>query len=658
MSSRASSVRQVPTTNHNITLVDQERRREPAEEDPELTDGSEAPTAPPTPGPAPLTKRLTNNPLQLQQSLKREWTRRKYAKYDKGRYKINETDNTNTTTEDDPPTPPEDAPTDQPQIGEAATPQQTSYLERGRAKAAKAKTLLKPKRTLGAGIHKEDQMIDVLYENQRGFFFFGLPRYSASTLLPSDPKPWLNAQFRTSPVDIRNAQVPDPSWEWAWKSWYVDMSRDVDEEGWEYSFQFNTGFAWHGNHPWFHSFVRRRRWLRLRRRKVTVHHTKEKSHELTAEYFTVHPKTLRAGPQDDISKMGESELAKMLREKEEEALDVEKMQIEDIGTLTLALKHAAVDREKLAAVRKFVDEGGDELFYLSDRMPQIMSLFLFQSSRRQLLTDLLQRYDETSKRKQSLVSHSHDDSKTQKDHDAETRRADNLMRAVKAADEQVKKLEYWSDIKGMAQRGDTLHKSEGGHWNGEKWQGLPSPTSKTEHPIETFASKQAASEGFQDLHAHPQHGDGEENGKQVKGKGSIYYDAKMQTKDSSEDTHGTYSTAAESVSQLSRQRSKGKGRARFDGPSSLDGVLEGSASDMVDDQAQTEEGHELDPDTGLAFMTPPENAMVAAAQPEAQPPTPAASNINRKHSVQIIDPEPMPETEDLPSPTLKLDEGS
>lgn len=645
MSSRASSIRQVRTIDNQISLIDQERQRERAE-NAELTSGSEPPTAPPTPGPSPLTKKLTNNSLQLQQNLKREWTRRKYAKYDRGRYKVNDPSDKAAAEDEEAHSAPEDAPSGQPQIGEAATTQQTSYLERGRAKAS---ALLKRKRTLGAGVHAQDQVIDILYENQRGFFFFGIPRYSASTLLPSDPKPWLNAQFRTSPVDIRNAQVPDPSWEWAWKSWYVDMSRDVDEEGWEYSFQFNSGFAWHGNHPWFHSFVRRRRWLRLRKRKVTVHRTKEKAHELTAEYFTIHPKTLRAGNGDDVSKMGESELARLLREKEDEALDVEKMEIQDIGSLTLALRHAAVDREKLVAVRKFVKEGGDELFYLSDRMPEIMSLFVFQSSRRQLLSDLLQRYDETSKQKESLTSHSHEDAKSKKDHDAATRRADNLMRAVRAADEQVKKLEYWSDIKSMAQQGDTLQRSEGGHWDGDKWQGLPSPSS---NPDRSFASKQKASDGFKELHAHPEHEEVGDQVREMKGKASsIFYDAKTQTKDSSEDTQGAYSTAAESISQISRQRSAGnleKGKSRAEGVASLDGMLEDeNAGEMADAAVQTEDG-ELDTETGLAFMTPPERQMSGA-----WPKTPSSSNKSRKQSVQIVEPEPVPENDDLPSPALK-----
>lgn len=98
--------------------------------------------------------------------------------------------------------------------------------------------------------HHPDSVIDVLYENQRGWFLFGMPLYSANSLLNLDPAPWQNGMFQDSPVNITNAQVPDPSWQWAWRTWYVDMSHDVDEEGWEYSFSFQPRFAWHGSHPW------------------------------------------------------------------------------------------------------------------------------------------------------------------------------------------------------------------------------------------------------------------------------------------------------------------------------------------------------------------------------------------------------------------------
>ena len=50
-------------------------------------------------------------------------------------------------------------------------------------------------------------------------------------------------------------------------------------------------------------------------------------HELTAEYFTIHPKTVRP-----LSEMGESELVKLQAKADEtDDEEVEKMEIADIG---------------------------------------------------------------------------------------------------------------------------------------------------------------------------------------------------------------------------------------------------------------------------------------------------------------------------------------
>jgi hypothetical protein len=450
-------------------------------------------------------------------------------------------------------------------------------------------------------------------------FLFGIPKYSSSSLLPTDPKPWQNAQFRTSPVDIRNAQVPDPSWEWAWKSWYVDMSRDVDEEGWEYSLKFYGKWSWHGNHPWFHSFVRRRRWLRMRRRKDMKHHTREKAHELTAEYFTIHPKTVR--PLSEID--GASEMVR-LREKAESADEEElgKMEIADIGSLMGVLKKATVDREKIVAVRKFIDTAQEELYYLADRMPEIMSLFVYQSSRRQLLADLLHRFDETRKKQQDLSAHKHEgDEKAQQEHDAAGKHAENLINAVHAADDQVKKLEFWSDIKVMAQHGDLLTEAEGGSWDRSKWQGLASPTSpETDHPQQGFKSKQKASEGVKDLHSHPEHDEaGEEEEKEgipgERKRSMPYWDAK----EHSDSTQGAYSTAAESASQISRKGSRKDKGIRVSGLN-LDGVDE-----SID---ETEDPH-------------PQPDNDEPQQTLHLPNTP--HSLRKKSSVQIV--EPVPESE-------------
>jgi hypothetical protein len=203
-----------------------------------------------------------------------------------------------------------------------------------------------------------DSHIDVLYENQRGWFVFGIPLFSSKALwnLRIDPSPWVDSKFRPSAVNITNAQVPDPSWVWDWKSWYVDMSLDVDEEGWQYSLLFKNS-AWHGNHPWFHSFVRRRRWLRKRIKQRRPPKTKENLRErLFGDTFSIGTTLARSttfGTSDMLDSNGTS-------------LNDE---VKDIATLMSKLKAAAIDREKIVVIHKFIDDGGEELHYLADQVP-------------------------------------------------------------------------------------------------------------------------------------------------------------------------------------------------------------------------------------------------------------------------------------------------
>lgn len=112
-----------------------------------------------------------------------------------------------------------------------------------------------------------DFVYEFLYQHERGAFFLGTPKFSSKSLLPVDPDEWTDSRFETSAMDITDYELPDPSWEWVHKSWLVDMTGDVDEDGWEYAMTFH-GSPWHGNYEIFRSFARRRRWLRLRKRKV------------------------------------------------------------------------------------------------------------------------------------------------------------------------------------------------------------------------------------------------------------------------------------------------------------------------------------------------------------------------------------------------------
>ncbi|RKP09137.1 hypothetical protein THASP1DRAFT_29059 [Thamnocephalis sphaerospora] len=83
-----------------------------------------------------------------------------------------------------------------------------------------------------------------------------------------DPPPWSDHNYRFMSPNLASYQLPDPTWEWVHPAWSIDMSGDVDEEGWEYAAQFHNA-RWHGPFEVFRSFVRRRRWIRLRKRKTT-----------------------------------------------------------------------------------------------------------------------------------------------------------------------------------------------------------------------------------------------------------------------------------------------------------------------------------------------------------------------------------------------------
>ncbi|KAH8707593.1 hypothetical protein GQ44DRAFT_662755 [Phaeosphaeriaceae sp. PMI808] len=308
-----------------------------------------------------------------------------------------------------------------------------------------------------------DSHIDILYENQRGWFVFGIPMFSSKALwnFRIDPAPWVDSKFKPSAVNITNAQVPDPSWIWDWKSWYVDMSLDVDEEGWQYSFLFR-GSPWHGNHPWFHSFVRRRRWLRRRVKQKLPPKSKETVRErLFGETFSVGTTLARTTTLGTLSVQA-SNSTSMNEE------------VKDIATLMSKLKKAAIDREKIVVIHKFIDDGGEELYYLAEQIPSIMSMLIFQNSRRQLLSTLMDRFD-------TAKSHREEHQESGKpEGEAEERRINNILKAIEAADAECKKLEYWSDIRKLAQEGNAGSATDTQHGWDEKWQGLDESGAK--HP--------------------------------------------------------------------------------------------------------------------------------------------------------------------------------
>ncbi|KAL2023131.1 hypothetical protein VTK56DRAFT_3737 [Thermocarpiscus australiensis] len=288
-----------------------------------------------------------------------------------------------------------------------------------------------------------ESAIDILYENQRGGFLCGIPLFSSRALGNLDPPAWTNYAHKPSPTDIHTAQVPDPSWEWAWPEWRINHDEGVDEDGWMYSFAFSRKFSWH-KARWWNSFVRRRAWIRKRVKKEAGYTTQD-PHMLNPEYFSIRPSSeigRDRSPSRTVSTRG-SRLSMSAANVE----GVGQLVIEDADELLRVLRKSRIDREKIEAVDSYLQNAQDDLEGLQGIMHEIMSLFVFQASRRVLLTRLTDAYDEAVAQ--------HKKGKDKVTSTAQERRVKHLAAAVRHADEEVRRLEYWSDVKGMAEEGES-----------------------------------------------------------------------------------------------------------------------------------------------------------------------------------------------------------
>ena len=286
-----------------------------------------------------------------------------------------------------------------------------------------------------------------------------MPLFASKALGNLDPPPWTNFAHKPSPTDPTTAQVPDPSWEWAWADWKINHEDGVDEEGWEYSFAFSKKFSWHGP-KWWDSFVRRRAWIRKRVKKDSGY-VQEDPSMLNAQYFAVRPASVvspaRSTSRADSRRVSKVSMANSAAEVEE----LEQADIEDIETLLRALRASRIDREKIEAIDNYLEHSGDNFLRLQEEMHEIMSLFIFQASRRVLLARMAQIHDQTTKRIDGGGGS-----------EQLRQRAQNLASSIRHADEEVRRLEYWSDIKEMVVDGQTkgaMDLSQG--WD-ESWRGL------------------------------------------------------------------------------------------------------------------------------------------------------------------------------------------
>lgn len=281
--------------------------------------------------------------------------------------------------------------------------------------------------------------------------------FSSKALGNLDPPAWTNYAHKASPTDIHTAQVPDPSWEWAWPEWKINLEDGVDEDGWEYSFMFSRKFSWH-KARWWNSFVRRRAWIRKRVKKVAGY-AQQDPNMLNLEYFTIRPSSeMERSPSRAASNRGSRLSMSTVGDKLP-------LVIESADGLLEVLRRARIDREKIEALDIYLETAEDELTGLQDVMHEIMSLFVFQASRRALLTRLTDVYDQTVAKRDKMKQGDNDE--------GVAKRVENLSSAVKHANEEVRRLEYWSDVKGIAAEGESkgaVDQSQG--WDGSCWQGL------------------------------------------------------------------------------------------------------------------------------------------------------------------------------------------
>lgn len=138
------------------------------------------------------------------------------------------------------------------------------------------------------------------------------------------------------------------------------------------------------------------------------------------------------------------------------------------------LRICRIDREKMEAVESFIKHGGEELHYLTkpEHMHEIMNMFIFQASRRILLARLMKEFEESGGEVDEGNKEEGDEIEGDSASMKHRQRAKNLEAALKAADEEVKRLEYWSDVRRMAEKGETIGAvdDEKG-WDGN-WEGL------------------------------------------------------------------------------------------------------------------------------------------------------------------------------------------
>ncbi|EMR10061.1 hypothetical protein PNEG_01812 [Pneumocystis murina B123] len=268
---------------------------------------------------------------------------------------------------------------------------------------------------------KKNTVVDVLYENQRGISLCGTLIFSANSLFFFDPSPWTDKNFRYSPVNIFTATCPDPSWRWTWDKWRIDMYGNVDPDGWSYSFSFKSK-RWYGTSIWFHSFVRRRKWVRQRQCCFD-----DPRSEDDGNYFTI-------SSSYDPSRSLISTISP-----NKDVLSVSDNSEDDISVhdLLKRLRESRIDRERLHILKNFIIYNNKRIDSLKDLIKDILDCFIFQESRRQLLAFLIKMAKGVQTENYTLSDFSEETKK-------ETNK-DNIFELIDLIKKEIHKYEFWED---------------------------------------------------------------------------------------------------------------------------------------------------------------------------------------------------------------------
>ncbi|KKA31231.1 hypothetical protein TD95_002727 [Thielaviopsis punctulata] len=332
---------------------------------------------------------------------------------------------------------------------------------------------------------KHEWVIDVLYENQRGLFLCSTPLFSAKALGNLDPSPWTNTYHKPSLTCPQDTQLPDPSWEWVWPEWRVnhDPLTACDDDGWEYSFMFSDKFSWHGP-TWYSSFVRRRAWTRKRcriqpgtsglvvnnptvsydpmtypndvesrdsdspnrvgRSQSQSHtHAHRRRHSHSHTHDTSHSRSQSAVRRRSMAETTRATRAELGLED-----GLTSVEIYDTQLLLHIIRAQRIDREKLEAMENYLCHARDDLQHLQDVMHEIMKLFVFQNSRRQVLAQVALACEQTEARLNGMA----DGAEECVERQAVRKRLGFLQAARKHAEEEVRRLAYWSDVRVLGDR--------------------------------------------------------------------------------------------------------------------------------------------------------------------------------------------------------------